>query len=182
MISYKQLQDTAFFYYALQSIHYLDEIPIANLEELDVDMLQRFSRAANYDGLLLLLGVDFHDNNLVVSSYCPDRQSKLLPLFTEAPDSAIYISNEADPHEVCRKLQEMSERYDLLGAPPFQKYDHDDETELCNWTIPLEKFIQENAKAKYAHEVFMRDYGMYQTVIPANYKKRAAQLKIISAD
>src|SRR5690348_3350325 len=99
MISLKELEDTAFFYYTLQSIYYLEEIPIAELRESDINMLQRISKAANYDGLMLLLSVDFHDKNLVVGSYCPDRQSKPLPSFTESPDSAIYISNEADPEK-----------------------------------------------------------------------------------
>ena len=179
MISPKEIEDTAFFYYILQSIHYLEEIPIADLRELDIAMLQRISKAANYDGLMLLLAVDFHDKNLVVGSYCPDRQSKPLLPFSESPDSAIYISNDADPETVFRKLQEISERYDLLDAPPFQKYADDDETENCNWTVPIDEFMQENAKSKYEHEVFMRDYGMHQTVIPLDYKRRASHLQLI---
>lgn len=182
MISLKEQEDTAFFYYTLQSIYYLEEIPIAELREADIDMLQRISKAANYDGLMLLLSVDFHDKNLVVGSYCPDRQSKPLPSFTESPDSAIYISNEADPEKALRKLQEMSERYNLLDAPPFQKYAHDDETEHSNWTVPIDELIEGNAKSKYEHEVFMRDYGMHQTVIPADYKKRESYLKLIKID
>jgi hypothetical protein len=179
MFTPKDLEDTVFFYYALQSIYHLEEIPISDLEELDIGMLQRISKAANFDGLMLLLSVDSYDKNLIVGTYCPDRKSIPMPIFTESPDSVIYIDNEADPYEVCKKLQEISERYDLLDAPPFRKYEHDDETENCNWTIPVDEFIEENAKAKYAHEVFMRDYGLHQTVIPTDYKKRASHLQLI---
>jgi len=179
MISLKELDDTAFFYYTLQSIDYLEEIPIAELRELDIDMLQRISKAANYDGLMLLLAVDFHDKNLVVGSYCPDRQSKPMLPFSQSSDSVIYISNEADPEDVFRKLQEISERYELLDAPAFQKYADDDEIENCNWNVPIEELMQENAKSKYEHEVFMRDYGMHQTVIPADYKQRASHLQLV---
>ncbi|WP_198118974.1 hypothetical protein [Massilia rhizosphaerae] len=178
MSSSKELEDTAFFYYTIQSIHYLEEIPIAELRELDIVMLQRISKAATYDGLMLVLAVDFHDKNLIVERYCPDKQSKPLLPFSESPDSAIYISNEADPYEVIQKLQEISERYDLLNAPQFQKY-ADDETENCGWTVPIDEYLEENAKAKYNHEVFMRNYGMHQIVIPADYKKRACQLKLV---
>jgi hypothetical protein len=179
MIKSQEIEDTVFFYYTLQSMHYLEEIPIAKLEEQDIDMLQRISKAANHDGLMLVLAVDFHDKNLIVEKYCPDKQSKPLLPFYNSPDSVIYISNEADPYDVVQKLREISERYDLLDAPPFQKYGHDDETENCNWSVPIEDFIHENAKAKCAHELFMRDYGMHQTVIPADYKKRASRLHLI---
>jgi hypothetical protein len=179
MVSLKELEDTAFFYYTLQSIYHLEEIPIAELRELDIGMLQRISKAANYDGLMLLLSVDFHDQNLVVGSYCPDKKSKPLLPFSESPDSVIYISNDADPEIVFGKLQEISERYNLLDAPSFQKYALDDETEHCNWTVPIEELIQENAKLKFEHEVFMRDYGMHQTVIPVDYKRRASNLQLI---
>jgi len=179
MITPKDLEDTAFFYYTLQSIHHLDEIPIADLEESDIGMLQRISKAAHFDGFMLLLSVDSYDKNLIVGTYCPDRQSNPMPLFTDSPDSTIYISNVADPYEVYKKLQEMSERYDLLDAPPFQKYDHNDETENCNWTVPIDELTIENAKAKYAHEVFMRDYGMHQTCIPSDYKKHTSYLRLI---
>jgi hypothetical protein len=179
MISLKELNDTAFFYYTLQSIHHLEGIPIADLRELDIAMLQRISKAANYDGLMLSLAVDFHDKNLIIDGYCPDRQSKPLLPFDESPDSAIYISNEASPEAVFLKLQEISERYNLLDTPPFQKYDSNDDAESFNWTVPIDEFIQENAKSKFAHEVFMRDYGMHQTVIPVDYKKRSSQLKLV---
>lgn len=179
MIKSPEIEDTVFFYYTLQSINYLEEIPIAQLEAQDIDMLQRISNAAKYDGLMLLLSVNFHNKNLIVEKYCPDRKSKPLLPFYESPDSVIYINNDADPYDVVQKLREISERYDLLDAPPFHKYEHDDETENCNWTIPIEDFIHENAKAKAAHELFMRDYGMHQTVIPADYKKRASYLQLI---
>lgn len=182
MITPTELEDTAFFYYAIQSIYYLEEIPIAELREQDIDMLQRISKAANYDGLMLLLSVDFADKNLVVGSFCPDRQSKPLPSFSESPDSAIYISNKADPEAVFRKLQEISERYDLLDAPPFQRYEDDDDSEYYNWTVSVEELIQANATSKYEHEVFMQYYGIYQTVIPIDYKPRAIHLKLIKND
>lgn len=182
MITPKELEDTAFFHYTIQSMYYLEEIPIAELREQDIDMLQRISKAANYDGLMILLTVDFVDKNLVVESFCPDKQSNPLPSFTESPDSAIYISNKADPTAVFRKLQEISERYDLLDAPPFQQYDHDDDSENYNWTVPIDELIQANATSKYKHEVFMRYYGMYQTVIPIDYKQRAIHLKLVKND
>jgi hypothetical protein len=182
MIKPTETEDIVFFYYTLQSIHYLEEIPIAKLEEQDIDMLQRISKAAKYDGLMLLLAVDFHDKNLIVEKYFPDRKSKPLLPFYESPDSAIYISNDADSYAVVRKLREISERYDLLDAPPFQIYEHDDETENCNWAIPVEEFIHKNAKAKCAHELFMRDHGMHQTVIPTDYKNRASRLHLIKND
>ena len=175
----EETEDTVFFHYTLQQIHYLEEIPIAKLEEQDIDMLQRISKAAKYDGVMLVLAVDFHDKNLIVDKYCPDRKSKPLLPFYEAPDSVIYISNDADPYHVVRKLREVSERYDLLDAPPFQKYEHDDETENCNWSVPIDDFIHENAVAKCKHELFMRDYGMHQTVIPTDYKKRERHLQLI---
>lgn len=174
-----ETKDTIFFYYALQSIHYLEGIPITRLEEQDIDMLQRISNAAKYDGLVLLLGVDFYDMHLVVDRYLPDVQSKPLLPFYKSPDSEIYISNKADPYQVILNLRELSERYDLLNAPPFQKYEHDDETENHNWSIPIEDFIHENAKAKCQHELFMRDNGMHQTVIPGDYKKRASRLYLV---
>lgn len=182
MITPKDLEDTAFFYYTIQSMYYLEEIPIAELREQDIDMLQRISKVANYDGLMLLLTVDFADRNLVVGSFCPDRQSNPLPSFSESPDSAIYISNEADPEAVFRKLQEISERYDLLDAPPFQRYEHDDDSKYYNWTVPIEELIQANATSKYEHEVFMRTYGMYQIVMPIDYKQRTTHLKLIKTN
>ena len=179
MMKSKETEDGVFFYYTLQQIHYLEEIPIAKLEEQDIDMLQRISKAANHDGLLLVLAVDFHDKNLIVDRFCPDKQSKPLLPFYEAPDSVIYISNEVAAYLVVRKLREISERYDLLDAPPFQKHEHDDETENRNWSVPIDDFIHENAVAKCKHELFMRDYGMHQTVIPTDYKKRASHIQLI---
>lgn len=160
-------EDMKFFYYTIQAIEYLDELPIYELRDSDIIMLQRISAAANCEGLMLLLSVDFYDKNLVVGTYHPDRQSNCMLPFHDAPDSTVYISNDADPAQVVKILQEMSNRYDLLDAPPFQKYADDTND------VPMDQYILGNAKAKYAHEIFMRDHGMHNTVIPNDYKKPA---------
>jgi len=156
----------AFFYYAIEAMHHLTEIPISDLEELEIGTLQRISRAANFDGVMLVLSVDSNDRNLVVGNYCPDRQSKPLLPFLESPDSTIYISNDADPSEVVQKLQEICVHYSALTAPPFQKYTHNDENADMSWIVPMEEFLIANARAKYKHELFMRDHGMHNIVIP----------------
>jgi hypothetical protein len=173
-----ELDDLAFFYYTVQSVYHFDQIPISSLEELDIDMLQRVSKAAHFDGVMLILAVDLYDKNLVVGTFSPDRRSKPLLPFPECPDSAIYISNSADIYEVIEKLQEMSERYSSLNPPPFQKYDDDDGPGGDIHKVKVEEFLRGNLQAKYKHELFMRDHGMHQTVIPSGYKK-PAKLKLI---
>jgi len=111
-------------------------------------------------------------------SFSPDRQSKLLLPFFESSESAIYISNSADIDEVIDKLQEMSERYSLSNPPPFQKYNQDDGPGGDIYNVRVEEFQRGNREAKYKHEVFMRDHGMHQTVIPSGYKQ-PAKLKLI---
>lgn len=157
-------ENLAFFYYAMLGLEYLKQIPISDLEELDIVIVQRLSKAACHEGVTLLLGVDPFEKNLIVEIYSPDHQSTPLEPFSNAPDSAIYISNEADPRHVKQVLRELSNRYDFLDAPLYQKYDHNDD---C---VPMEEFLIGNARAKYKHEIFMRDHGMHYTVIPKNYK------------
>lgn len=179
-MDYNEFDDLAFFYYTLESLNYLDEIPLTTLEELDIDMPQRISKAAHFDGVMLLLAVDHYDKNLVVGNFSPDRQSKPLLPFSESPDSAIYISNAADIDEVIGTLRSMSERYSSLNPPPFQKYDDDDGPGGDIHKVTVEEFLRGNLQAKYKHELFMRDHGIHHTVIPSGYKKPAtAKLKLI---
>jgi hypothetical protein len=174
-----ELDDIAFFYYTVQAAYHLDQIPISSLEELDIDMVQRLSKAAHFDGVKLILAVDVYDKNLIVKSFSPDRQSKPLLPFFESPKSVIYVSNSADIDEVIEKLQEMSERYASLNAPPFQKYNDDDGPGGDIHNVTVAEFQRGNREAKYKHEAFMRDHGMHQTVIPNNYKKRPKPVRII---
>lgn len=169
---HKAFKDIAFFYYALIGRTDLQEIPISQLEELDIDLLQRLSKAANHEGVTLLLGVDPKDKSLIVASFGLDHQHKPLEPFSDTPDTAIYISNEADPEHVMKILLEMSDRYESLDPPAFQKYAQDDDT------VPMDEFLEGNARVKYEHEIFMRDHGMHQTVIPLRYKK-PTKLKLI---
>jgi len=173
-----ELDDVAFFYYTVQAAYHLDQIPISSLEQLDIDMLQRLSKAANFDGIKIILTVDVYEKDLTVASFSPDRQSKPLLSFCESPESAIYMSNSADIDEVIDKLQEMSERYSLSNPPPFHKYNEDDGPGGDIYNVRVEEFQRGNREAKYKHEVFMRDHGMHQTVIPSGYKK-PAKLKLI---
>jgi len=53
-----ELDDLAFSYYTVQSVDHFDQIAISSLEELDIDMLQRISKAADFDGVMLILAVD----------------------------------------------------------------------------------------------------------------------------
>lgn len=169
--------DLAFFYYTLQSIYHLEDIPISSLEELDIDMLQRLSKAARFDGIMLMLSVDSYDKNLVVEHFKPDRQAKSLLPFDESPESAIYISNDADVNEVLRTLHNMSARYKSLNPPPFKKYDDDDGPSGDIHTVTVEEFLRGNLEAKTEHAIFMRDNGMHNVAIPASYKR--VQLKLI---
>jgi hypothetical protein len=173
-----ELDDIAFFYYTVQAAYHLDQIPISSLEQLDIDMLQRLSKAAHFDGVKLILAVGVYDKNLIVGSFSPDSQSKPLLPFFESPESAIYVSNSADIDEIIDKFQEMSERYSLSNPPPFQKYNDDDGPAGDIYNVTVEEFQRGNREAKYKHEVFMRDHGMHQTVIPSGYKK-PAKLKLI---
>jgi hypothetical protein len=167
----EELNDLAFFYYTVQSVYHFDQIPISSLEELDIDMLQRVSKAANFDGIVLILAVDLYDKNLVVGTFSPDRRSKPLLPFSDFPDSAIYISNSADIYEVIEKLKEMSKRYLTLNPLPFKKYNDDDDPGGDIHKVTVDEFLRGNLQAKYKHELFMRDHGMHQTVIPSGYKK-----------
>lgn len=169
--------DLAFFYYTLQSIHHLEGIPIAALEELDIDMLQRLSRAARFEGVQLILSIDSYDKNLVVDHFKPDRQSKPISPSDDPTDSAIYISNDADVNEVIHTLQHMSARYESLDPPPFEKYNDNDGPDGDIHTVTVEKFLRENQEAKSKHTAFMRDNGMHNVIIPATYKR--IQLKLI---
>ncbi|TXF99206.1 hypothetical protein [Massilia arenae] len=173
-----EFDDIAFFYYTVQSVYHFDQIPISSLEELDIDLLQRVSKAAHFDGVKLTLAVDTYDKNLIVGTFSPDRRSKHLLPFSESPDSEIYVSNSADVCEVMDKLQEMSERYSSLNPPPFQKYSDDDGPEGDIHKVTVEEFLRGNRQSKHKHELFMRDHGMHQTVIPSGYKK-PAKFKLI---
>jgi len=173
-----ELDDLAFFYYTVQSVCHFDHIPISSLEELDIDMLQRISKAANFDSIMLILAVDLYEKKLVVGTFSPDRQSKPLLPFSESPDSAIYISISADIYEVIEKIREMSDRYLSLNPPPFQEYNDDDGQEGDIHKVTIEEFLQGNLQSKCKHELFIRDHGMHQTVIPPGYKK-LAKLKLI---
>jgi len=168
--------DLAFFYYTLQSIHHLEGIPIAALEELDIDMLQRLSRAARFDGVQLILSVDSYDKNLVVDHFKPDRQSKPILQSDEATDLAIYISNDVAVNEVLHTLQHMSDRYGSLNPPPFRKYDDDDGPAGDIHTVTVEEFLRGNLEAKSKHESFMRDNGMQNVIIPTTYKRICLKL------
>ncbi|MGJ9417683.1 hypothetical protein ACHAC9_07955 [Massilia sp. CMS3.1] len=177
-MGHNEFDELAFFYYTLQAMNHLDEIPIASLEELDIDMLQRLSKAAHFDGIMVTLAVDSYDKNLIVGAFAPDRRSKPLLPFAESPDSAIYISNVADIDEVIKKLKQMSERYSTSNPPIFQKYNDEDGPGGDIHTVTVEEYLHGNLQAKHKHEIFMRDIGMHHTVIPLGYKK-PTKLKLI---
>lgn len=159
-------EDLEFFYYAMLGLNHLKQIPISELEEFDIVMVQRLSKAARHEGIMLLLGVDRSEKALIVETYYPDHQSTPLEPFSEATYSAIYISNEADPEYVIQVLREIATRYYYLDAPTYQKYDHNDDS------VEMEEFLLGNARAKYKHDIFMRDHAMHCTLIPNNYKTR----------
>lgn len=175
-MDHEEFDNLTFFYYTVQAIYHIQDIPLSALEELDIDMMQKISKAAKFDGLMLILAADIYDKNLIVKTWAPDRQSKPLLPFNESPDSTIYISNDADINEVLQTLQDISDRYDSLPAPPFQKYNDDDPSGDIH-TVTVEELLRGNLQAKSKHEIFMRDNGMHNVVIPTTYKRM--QLKLI---
>lgn len=169
MTSASKIDDAALFYYAMQAITYLHKVPISNLKEIDINIMQCISKGSNCDGVILLLGVNSCHGNLIVRSYHPDRLVKSLPKFSESPDSAIYISNQANPERAAATLNKMSEHYNSLVTPSFQEVADKYEDAM------MAEYLEADAKAKYSHEIFMRDHGMYTTVIPSEYRSQQKQ-------
>lgn len=167
-----ETNDLLFFYNSVMSYEHLKDIPLAELECLDIELLQKTSAYSNFDGLMFILGVDFYTKKLVVQTISPDRRSKPLLAFAESPDSTIYISKSADTKNVVKILREISDRYDFLNPPAFQKYNDKDTHDGDIWKVSVEEFLRGNLQAKYKHEIFMRDHHMHQIVIPTGYKFR----------
>jgi hypothetical protein len=159
-----------YFYETVRSHEHLEEIPISDLEGVDIEFLQKTSASANFDGLMLILGVDFSTKKLVVQAFSPDRRSKPLLSSAESTDSTIYISKSADPKDVLKTLREISDRYSSLTPPPFDQYNDDSGPGGDIHQLPVEELLRGNLQAKYKHEIFMRDHNMHEVVIPAGYK------------
>jgi hypothetical protein len=159
-----------YFYETVRSHEHLKEIPLSDLEGVDIEFLQKTSVSANFDGLMLTLGVDFCMKKLVVQFISPDRRSKPLLSSAESPDSTIYISKSADPKDVLKTLREISDRYSSLTPPPFDRYNDDTGPGGEIHKVPADELPKGNLRAKYKHEIFMRDHNMHEVVIPAGYK------------
>jgi len=158
-------EDLSFFYNTLELIPVLNETPLTELRVSDIYILQRLSKAANHDGICIVLGVDFYYRNLIALRLLADLKSKPKLPFSESPKSAIYIGNNVSPELVVKILRDTSRRYTSLNPPPYQKYEDGDAS------VPNDEFVKENAVTKYEHEMFMRDYGMHHISIPIDYKQ-----------
>lgn len=163
-IDNEYVKDLYFFYITLALIPALDKIPLTKLRVSDIHILQQLSKAANHDGICILLGVDIYYRNLISLHVLADLKSKPKLSFAESPDSAIYIGNSVSPRLVVKVLRRMSRRYKALKPLSYQTYEGGDDF------VPKDELIRGNAMMKYKHELFMYDHDMHHTLIPADYK------------
>lgn len=153
------------FMTAVDMMPALVDIPLKELRENDIFVLQRISIAAFHDGIEISIGVDFNDKLLTALRIVPDSRSDLGNSRLNPSHPTIYIANNILPIRAIKALQAISERYSSSSPPCYLEYNPDaDMSRFDQWT---KADVGERSK----HDLFMRDQGMYHISIPPEYRK-----------
>ncbi|WP_312183392.1 hypothetical protein [Massilia timonae] len=153
------------FMTAVDMMPALIDIPLKELRENDIFVLQKISKAAFHDGIEISVGVDFDDKLLTALRIAPDFISNLESSRLEADHPTIYIANDISPIRAVRALQAISERYSRSSPPPYLDYHPNaDASRFDQWTTAG---VEERNK----HDLFMRNHDMYHISIPPKYRK-----------
>jgi hypothetical protein len=143
----------------------LIDIPLKELRENDIYVLQAISKAALHDGIKISIGVDFEDKLLTALRIAPDLISDSGYSHRNALHPTIYIANNTSPAKAILALEAISERYSLSSPPPYFDYHPNiDASRLDQW-------IEADVEGRHKHDLFMKNHGMYHISIPAKYKK-----------
>jgi hypothetical protein len=143
----------------------LIDIPLKELRENDIYVLQRISKAALHDGIKISIGVDFEDKLLTALRIAPDLKSDSGCSRRNVPHPTVYIANNISPAKAVLALEAISERYSILSPPPYFDYHPDaDASRLDQW-------IEADVEGRHKHDLFMRNHDMYHISVPAKYRK-----------
>lgn len=153
------------FMTAVDMMPALVDIPLKELREDDIFVLQKISSAACHDGICISLGVDFDDKLLTAETITPDLISKsgYSPIKSTCP--SIYIANYISPARVVLALQAISESYSLSTPPSYFEYDPNP------GTTHFDQWLEVDERTRRKHDSFLKNQGMYHFSIPPRYKK-----------
>lgn len=161
----KIVEGNFLFMTAVDMMPALMDIPLNELLENDIFVLQRISKAAFHDGIKISIGVDFDDKLLIALKIAPDLISDLGCFHLNAPHPTVYIANDISPIRAVLALQAISERYSRSSPPPY--FDYHPDTHASRFDQWTEALIGE----RYKHDLFMRGQDMYHISIPPKYRK-----------
>jgi len=163
----KTTEGNFLFATAVEMMPALTDIPLKELREEDIFVLQNISKAASHDGIRISIGVDLNDKLLIALRFNPDLRSGSKSLLIDSVHPTIYIANDVSSKKVFLALQAISERYCSLSPPPYFEYDPDaGTTRFDQWTTV-------DVGERYEHDLFMREHGMFHISIPEKYKRNS---------
>lgn len=155
------------FVTAVDMMPALTDIPIKEIREDDIFVLQNISKAASHDGIRISIGVDFDDKLLTALRFCPDIGSHPSLPRSSSVHPTIYIANDTPAAGVVLALQAISDRYCNSSPPPYFEYDPDAST------TRFDQWAAVDIGERYEHDLFMREHRMFHISIPAKYKRNS---------